>query len=257
MEFFFSKKASSTLIYKLTKKRNGFSSILLLTILPLFTLIIFSIAFTFYFIQTKVQLRSVCLSHGVELEKKLVQSEKKLFKLNNVSNMLRTQLLQAYILLAAATASENYAEAAKIFIEIQKIKSKQSQLDRTQKLIIESANTIAMLDLQMLQQKIQEDNRQRSSTWNFYLKNLFNIQLQQSPRLAVHPDSDDVAPNYELDSDYKQTQRLVYKSQLFFYTSNEAQRILLSNTFYSSTCELIPHNDEGEKWHIEINMDKF
>lgn len=245
------------MIYELTKRQNGFSSILLLTLLPLFSLIIFSMAFSFYFIQAKVHLRAKCLSQGVEIEKKLVQSEKKLFQLNTVSTLLRTQLLQSYILLAAATASENYAEAAKILIEIQNIKSKQSQLDRTQKLIIHWANATAVADLQNLQQKIQDDSQQRSFIWNFYLKTLFNIQLQKIPRLAVHPDSDDVAPNYELDSDYKQTQKLAYASQLFFYTRNEAQRVLASNTRYTSACELIPHNDEGEKWHIEINMDKF
>ena len=214
-------------------------------------------AFSFYFIQVKVQLRASCLSQGLEIEKKLIRSEKKLFELNGLSTLLRTQLLQSYILIAAATASENYAEAAKLLIEIQNIKSKQRQLDQTQKLIINTANAMATLELTNLQGKIQKNSLEKSSIWNFYLKNLFNFQLLKIPKLAVHPDSDDIAPNYELDSDYKQTQKVAYVSQLFFNTRSEAQKVLLSNTLYTSVCELVPDKNEGEKWRIEISMDKF
>lgn len=244
------------MIYLSNRNNRGFASLLLLSTLPLFFLLLFSVAFLYAYIDIKTNLRSLCLTEGIQTQKQIIEAEKKLFQLNLLSNSLKTKLILTYVQLAAAVAAENPPAIALAIKEIELIKSQQKNLDTLQKTIIYTADLLAKNQSFNLYQNLLRKINLSQNNWSYYLLISGLLQIVTSPKVAVHPTSDDLAPNYELDTDHSETQRLALIWQLSLFSNRKAQQLLNTKNYFYSECSVYSNFKENT-WHIEIQTDKF
>ncbi len=228
----------------------------LLIFLPVFISIVFCFGFISYFVQIKTKLRSHCLLKTIEIQKNLIQSENALFALNPVSTLLRTQLLLAEAALIAAIATGNEPAVVQTKIEIHRIKKLQTELDLQQKKIILGAKIKSESDSFQLLTELNRILIQNKNIWNFYINSTSQINQTIKPQFAVQADSSDVAPNYELDLDYKSIQTVRFKLQHRFQTTELSQNMIKTQNVLSLSCGSRPQM-EAQHWTIEINADKF
>ena len=234
----------------------GFATLTFLILITLILAIVFSFAFTAHAQTVKSDLRNLCLIESILIQKKIIGAEKKLLSFNTLSTYLSTQLTLAYAELALATETENGIAAAIALKKIQYFEAEQLKLDTLQKKIIfETKNTI-ILEVNSLLLSLENHLIQFSANWNTYLLTKKKVNLIHLPKIAVHPDSYDLAPNYQIDFDHNKTQTVAFNWQYEFRTNNHSQKFIESKNLFSFACGsgLLKI---GEKWKIEINEDKF
>ncbi len=240
------------MIYKFANARSGFASTSLLLFLPLITLIVLTFAFICYFIQFKTKMRSYCLTESIAIQKSLVQSQEALFKLNPLAQSLRLQLAVAEAELAVAPPPAVPA----VLAQIAYIKLNQQRLDAVQKTLIKSADLSLKIKMSALQNQLSNISHQMKSIWSFYIESFTLVQNSKMTELGIQPDSPDWAPVYELATDYKQRQKMVYQWQHRFHTRSEAQTLTNSHTEFEMACTTTAQKERG-LWTILISEDKY
>ena len=222
-------------------------------------LIVMGLAFSFAFLgfaaQMKTQFRSTCTTETIDLQKTIISYEKKLFWLNPVSTTLRLDLIAAKVELGIALASDNATAAAKALEKIEEIKEKQNQLDKAQKALIQAANLYIKTKNAQIIYQLNKNGYDTNKNPSALLTSFFVVRPTNSPWLAVKPDKDEIAPNYELVDDYKDRQMVAYKWQLFFFTKADAQNILETRNSFQLECGATADKDE-DTWSVEIKKDK-
>jgi len=233
--------------------RKGFATISLLLFLPLLGALIFSLGFIGYLIQHKTKIRSTCLTEGRAIQKTLIQNEESLFELNPSASSLRLQLelAQTELILAA----EDPVWFAEVQAKIALIQSEQRQLDLIQQTLIKNGNLQVQIKAATLLMQLKQLSQSTNQIWSFYLDSLTIIQLMHTPTMAVVRDSPEPAPVYELDSDYKQKQKLAYRWQTRFETQSSAQKLLESRNEIELDCAVSAKN-ERNTWTLLIDVDK-
>lgn len=233
--------------------RKGFATISLLLFLPLLGSLIFSLGFMGYLIQHKTKIRSTCLTEGRAIQKTLIQNEENLFKLNPSASTLRLQLesAQTELILAA----ENPVWFAEVKAKIAIIQTEQRQLDLIQQTLIKNGNLQAQIKSASLLIQLNQLSQSTNQIWSFYLQILTKLDLAHTPKMAVVRDSAEPAPIYELDSDYKEKQRLAYRWQTRFETKSGSQRLLKSENDIELYCAVSAKN-ERNTWTLLIDVDK-
>lgn len=232
------------------KNQKGFVHLHTLFIVIFIMMIVFSIAFVGAVIQIQQEIRSECLKESVAIQKDIIHAEKILLQMNIASTSLRVSYYAAVaVSLFPPTAAVGQAQ-------MRAIQTLRQNLDRAQKLLIRVTETKARIESLGLLARLNQLSWKKRQIWNFYLSLFSYVRLHQTPKMAVHALSSDLAPNYELDNDYKRTQRLELFWQTFFQTKSSAQKILDYQGSLSLTCGAIPER-KGNQWSIEIIADKF
>jgi len=237
------------LIYQRLKSQTGFIALQMLPVILIVMGLAFSFAFLGFAAQMKTQFRSTCTTETIDLQKTIINYEKKLFWLNPASSALRKALQIAE---AAALVP---ATAAQALQAIESIKKAQDFLDKTQKTLIKAANLhIQTKNIQLIY-KLNKNAYDTNKNVSDLLRSFFIVHPTNSPSLAVKPDKDEIAPNYELVDDYKDRQMVAYKWQLFFFTKADAQNILETRNSFQLECGATADKDENT-WSVEIKKDK-
>ncbi len=242
--------------YRSLKNCKGSAAVFMLTIIPIFFLLGFTFALSGFYIQLKSRVRKTCIEDSIQIQRNIILSEKELFALNALSTTLRVQLIAEHAELALQIYAENPIGIAKANYQINSIRLQQQNLDRLQKGMIRAAEVQARLATESMLGRIRSHFVEMGLFWKFYITITESVQLWQSPEIAVRPDIDETAPNYELKQDYKSKQQLVLFWQHYFRTNNQAQKLLESDARTEMTCGAGP-SKKGEKWSVEIKGDKF
>ena len=243
-----------TLKFKNTQK--GFFSIQFVFFISLISVTLMSYGYVFYAQKQKDLFRKTCYFDLVNIQKNLVQSEKKLFLLNTESSALRLRLKILYLGLASATAAQNYALVTKIGLDIQTTVALQKKLDILQKLIIYTADSSAKVQLHKLNSDLVRQYQFEKKIWDSLLQEKRNFKLKLNPVLAVRPDSlGGLAPNYELSDDYQRLQRLQLNLQYQFSNLREGQTVLKTQQTYQFSCD-VSFTRKDQIWDLDINQDK-
>ncbi|MBC7752640.1 MAG: hypothetical protein H7Z71_00270 [Moraxellaceae bacterium] len=240
--------------YKQTEK--GFFSVQFLFFISLISVTLMSYGYVFYAQKQKDLFRKTCYFDLADIQKNLVQSEKKLFLLNPESSALRLRLKILYLELAFATAAQNYALVTKIGLDIQTTVALQKKLDLVQKLIIYTADSSAKFQLYKLNSDLIRQYQFEKKIWDSLLQEKRNFNLKLNPVLAVRPDSlGGLAPNYELSDDYQRLQRLQLNLQYQFSNRRQGQTVLKTQQSYQFSCD-VSFTRKDQLWDLNINQDK-
>ncbi len=248
--------------FKLRKSNEfGFLSLYFIFFLTLLTGFVFSFGFLFYASQSKDIFRTSCVTTAVDLQKKLIQAEKKLFLLNAPSTALRLQRTATLAALAATPPPYN----APLLVELKVIETAQIRLDAYQKKLILSAQTMATAEYDALIVSANKNNYSLKNKWSAYLNIFSHISPAHSPIFSVRPDSiGGIAPNYELEHDYNAQQRLELIWQNWFTISENIQKNFNPKNFlnqpltvrYGLNCRIEPERT-NTAWDLKINVDRF
>lgn len=256
MKLKMSSRASCLWTSKSTSSENGFASIQVLFIFSILALIALSFAFLSSISQAKMQFRKTCLSDVLEVERQIIQDERRLFTLNPLAKVLRMQLIVAQAQLAAATAVANPVAIAQATADIIAIQNKQIQLDRLQRSIILTAEANLISKTAVLTADYSKASADLSSRVTQFLKFMIRILPAQRTEFAVQPRTSGLAPEYELKPNYKALQAVAFNWQLNYFTTRSAQKFLDSANKFSLSCGFTADRI-GDKWTLEIQKDRY
>lgn len=238
-------------------KQQGFFSIHFIFFVSLISVTLLGYTYIFYVQKQKDLFRKVCYYDLAQIQKQLVLFEKQLFRLNVPSTFLRTRLKMLYAELALAVASQNAHLVAKINLEIQQVISQQKKLDLFQKSIIQQARIYSKSQLSLLNKQITSANNHENSIWKRWVRENKTYSLKKDIIFAVKPDAiGGLAPNYELQDNYKRLQELNFNLHLQFSNEQKNQNLLPTQQEYSLFCSISFHN-QGDLWDLKINQDKL
>ncbi len=224
--------------------------------LPLMALLLFSFSFSAYLIQFKTKMRSSCIQESISFQKKLIQNEESLFKLNPLALILRQQLILKEALLLAALAAENIPLIAKLKIEISEIRRQQKNLDQLQKKIIQKAQLQMQTQRLAIEFQLNQISQNTNLIWKYYIQSFTSIKILKRSHLSIQADSSDLAPVYDLTDDYIEQQKLAYSWQHFYETARSNQQFIKEKNEIEMSCGASAKK-QGARWNILINADKF
>lgn len=192
------------------KNNHGFALAFLLAILPVFIAGLVFCFSSFGFVQNDLAMKYQCRVEGRNGQKEVAPLLTGLLALNPLAVRLRAEWIQALYELWIALASENPGAIAAATKKCLVIKEKRGQLDQKQKQLIRQSN--------LLLQKSHLITKQKLFTTAAHLSNIFLkfdlVSLRgKAPRLAVRPDSADVAPTYGPVADFNNEQALAHEWQ--------------------------------------------
>jgi hypothetical protein len=200
-------------------------------------------------IQDRMHLITVCRTESLKTQTEVEPLIHALMNLNPLARLLRLQLLEAELQLAAAISSYNYPEAARQSHEIRRIRKQQHELEDKQKNIIKLANTklyagtfSAYLKLQAAFQEIKNKDQD-------WAKVEFLQGNPTIPKLAVRREDQDLAPPYYEKDQFEKRQETAqswtqtYNAKGFFKFTHKSQ----------SQCHATL---EAGTWLPKIRMDK-
>lgn len=232
------------------KNQNGFVQLHSIFIIIFIMMIIFSIGFIGAVIQVQQEIRSSCLKNSISIQNDIIRSEKILLQMNVASTTLRL----AYYAAVAASLFPPTAAAGQA--QMKTVQTLRKNLDQAQKLLLQITNAKAKVESLALLANLNQLSWQKKQIWSFYLHLISWVRPIQLPKMAVHAVGSDLAPNYELDTDYKHSQRLELSWQMLFSTNKRSQKFLQDQAAFSLTCGASPERKQN-KWSIEIIADKF
>ena len=204
----------------------------------------------------KDQFRQTCLVEAVNIERHLINAEQKLFKMNAVSTALRIEIVALQAGIATALATFNAPLAAQLTRQLHTAYKQQDMLDSAQKALIRFADLRAKAEYFRLFTKNNAELYQRTSAWSQFLLSFSLMRPTTPPRLSVKPDSiGGKGPNYELESNYKTTQRVELFWNSFLMNLKTALLDNSSAIRYSMRCQIEAH-EKDKKWELKINLDK-
>ncbi len=220
-------------------------------LIGLFATLLFCFGFLSFVAQSKMQFRTNCLKKSVELQRQIIKSEKVLFALNPLSTALQTRYDSTQAELVTASAANNYPAVIKLEADLIKIRLDQLKLDTLQKSIINSSQIMVTTSLLQLTNNFHLDSQRLNKLWTGFLDIFFVIYFPNKTIIAVRAASSGVAPNYELTSQYKSSQKVAFVWQMKYWTRNETQKLLSSENQFELSCQALP-NKNGDQWSIEI-----
>lgn len=222
---------------------------------------VFCFGFLFYASQSKDAFRKTCATTAVELQKKIVLSENRLFALNTLSTAYRLQIktLQALILVAPPP------QKPPLITQLEKVYSQQNQLDQMQRKLIQDSNLFASMEYKNLVSQTVNKNNEIRDLWSHHLNIFTQVRTAQDPLLEVRPDSiGGRGPNYEFDMPYIDRQNVVLKWQNIFTVNEMIQRIFRPVNRQNESLKIkyglicsVGIERIMSKWQLKINLDKF
>lgn len=238
------------------KNQKGFFSLHAIFFLTLLTSAALSYGYISYAQKQKDLFRKVCYYDLADIQRLLIQSEKKLFSLNPESTALRLRLKILYLELAAAIAAQNAPAVAKINLEIKTTMQAQISLDKIQKALILEAQYFLRSKLAAMASELQIQQQHENALWQIFLLEQRKYHLKLNPKLAIQPDSiGGSAPNYELQIEYDTIQQLNLTLHSRFSNNSRNQIHFKTEKSFEHTCTVSFQKKEN-LWMLTINQDK-
>lgn len=236
------------------RNQQGFAQIFLISILP----VMIGAFIIFHSLTGLIQLNTIVnsecrrqqISTQVEIRKLLL----KLLSKNPRAIALRTQLVKARVLLAAAIASQNilvmqYQQSRITYLSLQR-----QILDIHQKEFIAQANLIAIKSSFQIYSQVLR-NIKESKSLNPILQFSTNAFPPISPRLAVVPEFPDVAPVYRPAANFSEQQAFVQKWQYHIRVNTWLQHFVKADARFEKLCSTTIEPEDNQ-WKIITKEDK-
>ena len=232
---------------ELLKRSDGFALAIMTALLPLLigmTLLVFAVA---SFVQTDLEMKSICRSRGIAGQKQVAPLLERLLHLNPKAQQLHEEKLQAQ---AAAESGSTTAIAWLAEVEAQQeiLEVEQQQLIQQSNLYLQANSTLGHKELSEKQAHIQNGLPLFSGS--------LTVATLAAPELAVRPDYPDIAPSYSPLPDFEDKQRLEQKWQYSFSIIKPLQRFLSGRFEFMKTCAVSLHQ-ENFKWIPKMKKDRF
>lgn len=235
------------------KTEDGFILILFLSLLPLFITGMLIIFATINTIQNDLAMKYECRQGGLQGQKLSAPLLASLLKLNSRALHLRVRKNQALSEIAAATISKNVVALSTATKKLIQVRKQQEELDGLQKQIIKQANLI----LSSASSKTRIKLYKIASTGSNILAKFRLINLvSKNTKLAIHPDSPDLAPIYRLEKDFEVAQALAQEWQFLISTKAPFSYFIPGTFTYKKTCAVTLHK-EFSQWHPKIIVGKY
>lgn len=236
------------------RKRNGFAAVLILSLLPIFVGGCFLIFTLLGVLQSDLKLKHICRQEGKKYQEKVLPRLEHLLSLNPRAAKLQAERLRLEVLLNAALVRGDITSVATLKARLTFVKTQQLELDIRQKQLINQSN-LELLKGHRTAAKILDQEASRSS-----VKNLLHLQVRRtptpSPRLAVRPDSSDLAPTYSPTPDFETEQALAQQWQYsltFWYPLMTKP----TGTFKFSKACAVTLKKETFKWKVALTKARF
>lgn len=239
------------------KSNTGFFSIHFIFFVSLLSMVLITWSLVFFAQKQKYIFQQVCYGDLADLQTKIVQFEKKLFRLNSISTALRLKLKLLRIELAAALSSGNIPLVAQLSREIQNTISLQKDLDHSQKIIIQNAQAFIKSTLTEIDQQLKKTFQTEVKIWDNLINQNKHYRLKYGVFFAVQADPEGGwAPNYELSKNYQELQRLSLYLQYNFANKIGKRDLLSIQQIYELSCHVSFQRKEN-RWALVINQDKY
>ncbi len=200
--------------------QKGNTLVLFLTLLPVIISACLFLIFSTRLIKNWMQGNHICRSELLKAQNQVKSNLDQLMALNPTAQNLRNQLEQEKKELEIALISENPIAIGVAQAKIVRTSLAKAKLDFKQKGLIAIANhhMQSATDRTMAQlQQINATNKNEKRNW--YRLKLSNL-IGRANRLAVKPDAPDVAPIYELNSNFSMDQAISVSWISSFETSS-------------------------------------
>ncbi|MGZ3775515.1 MAG: hypothetical protein ACXVCY_16465 [Pseudobdellovibrionaceae bacterium] len=235
------------------RNEKGFALAICMALLPCFIaglLLAFSL---FGLIQNDLKLKYQCRTEGLSGQTHVQPLLIQLLALNPVAESLRLTYLETAAELAAAYEL-NPPAVPGLAAELQQIQDQRATLDKQQKQLIAQSNLILRSNHIHTRSQLLKSAQELSNI----LLSVNSVVIQgQPPKLAVHPNSTDVAPTYSPDENFEVRQSLAHKWQYRMEVKPPFSSFLKGQDFiYEKACAVTLIKD-GSKWIPKIAMGKF
>lgn len=237
------------------KNQQGFAAILILALLPALISGFFMVAAMLGFLQLDLAMKHSCRQEGLSTQERVLPHLKKLLSLNPKSIKLKTQWMIAQAQLAAALASGNPAGIAAAKSRLMQVKTMRQTLEIQQKQLIMQSNLQlhrghAGTDMKLLSRA--RDLQHRIG----FLKIRASLLRETPPRLAVRPDSSDIAPTYSPKPDFESHQALAHRWQYEILLPSPLSKFLKGNFSFEKACA-VTLTKGSTQWKTQITKGKF
>jgi hypothetical protein len=201
--------------------------------------------------QFNLSTQQACREGGLRGQQQVAPLLKQLLDLNPKALQLKLAEIQAQIRLAAATLPPLVAaaEAHLAYIQMQR-----RILDLRQKQLIQQSNILLLRAHFQTKSALRTALTKGLPTFN-YLK-IDNQQFSTTaPRLAVRPESSDVAPAYRPVDNFDNQQALAHSWQYQLRVRSPFQNFLMADLKWSPSCSVTLKQD-GSSWVPKIKKVK-
>lgn len=232
------------------KNQKGSALAIILALLPVFLagcILCFSLL---GLIQNDLAMKFQCRSEGQKGQQKVSPLLKSLLALNPHALALKAELIAATAEVAAAW---DPISSARALAHLKKVRQKRLELDRKQKQLIKQSN---LLLLQTHSSTSRGLRRTGSTASNILLKTELNSVRGKAPKLAVRPDSSDIAPTYSLVDDFENKQALAHEWQYRVQVRPPFSNFLKGEFTFKKACA-VSLAKENSSWHPKIIVGKF
>lgn len=238
----------------LVANRKGFALAIILGLLPVLLGGFFAASVSIAIIQTDLRFKHICRSDGIRTQEKVSHHLHRLMSLNPRAAQLRLQLQSARLALATAMAAQNPVAAAKILKQIAHLTKKQASLDVRQKQLISESNRELILSYRRVRDRLNANGLQ--SLKNFPGLSLhFKNRPGHPPRLAVEPDSPDVAPLYRTPDRFEERQALAHRWHFQLSIRPPLSGYIGTQFRFEKSCS-VSLSQKGMIWVTKIIKDK-
>ncbi|MBO9667130.1 MAG: hypothetical protein J7501_09990, partial [Bdellovibrio sp.] len=177
-----------------------------------------------------------------------------LLKMNPLAKNLQIQKLAAKVNLAKAVASGNPIAITAAETRLLTIQQKQAQLDIRQKQVIVQSNLLLANAHSMGVRELQRSSRELDGYRSLFINSNF-IKPGAAPRLAVRPDSTDMAPTYNLEENFEEKQALAHTWQYRLSLQPYWRSFITGNFSFEGSCA-VTLKEENSKWIPKIRKAK-
>lgn len=232
--------------------KKGFALILMLALLPLLTAGLLMIFAMMGFMQTDLALKHACRSGGLQGQRTIKPLLGSLLALNPLAQTLRLQKIKAQQELILATNPPALLAAT---AKLGRIQQKQKELDMRQKQLIRQSNMLLDRSHSGTRRQILKEAQQSSSRL-FFLETKRHLEFSLAPKLAVRPDSSDLAPTYSPVDDFESEQALAHRWQ-YKIALRPPFRNLLPAVFHFDKACAVTLTKESSEWKVKITKGRF
>lgn len=237
------------------KSNQGFAAILIVSLLPCLLAGLFLVTVLMSFLQIDLELKHRCRTGGLSGQTAVRPYLTALLALNPLATTLKAQENILLAKLAAAIASGNPPAIAALKVQLAKIRQKRQELDIRQKQLIQQSNVSLARHHSTTHYQIRHRSAEIQNRFFFLNLNLRALP-ENAPRLAVRPDSSDIAPSYSPEENFETRQALAHRWQ-YRLTPRGPLAHFLSGSFQFEKACAVTLTKEARGWNTLITKGKY
>lgn len=235
------------------QNQKGFAIVLCLALLPCLVAGLLVVFALINFIKNDLALKHQCRAQGEIGQKSVRPLLEQLLSLNSKALALKAELLQAKAAQSAAITEQNWPEVGRRAVQIKRIEKQQQLLDKQQKRLISQANMLLYRNHSSTSLGLRRLGTDNST---ILLKSTLQQITGRAPRLAVVPESTDIAPVYKLKADFENEQSLAHEWQYKLSVQPPFSNFIKGDFSFKKACA-VTLTKEGSAWITKIIKGKF